>query len=144
MSIGHELLELGFLASPERSNDSMRVKGILLADNQDRELVMMCLPLTKTSGKMFQLRGWQRQGLVPFRSTEAESKEIMATVRLVVNINGHELSQHNIARIFEPSAVAIVDPLLGLSRGWRDSPSGLPRPVHRAHHAAEQFHQAPA
>lgn len=64
----------------------MWVKGILLEDNQGREFVMMCLSPTKPSEKMFQLRGWQRRRLVPFRSTEEESNEIMAKVRLALSV----------------------------------------------------------
>lgn len=66
----------------------MRVKGILLEDDQGKELVMMCLSTTKPFGKTFQLRGWQRRRLVPIRCTEQESNEIMEGVRLALKLMG--------------------------------------------------------
>lgn len=66
----------------------MRFTGILLEDNQGREFVMMCLSPKNPLGKTFQLRGWQRRRLVPFRSTEKESKEVMAKVQRALNSMG--------------------------------------------------------
>lgn len=63
----------------------MRVKGILLEDDQGQELMLMCPSPSKPLGRTFQLRGWQRRRLVPFRHTEQEFKEIMAGVRLALN-----------------------------------------------------------
>lgn len=66
----------------------MHFTGILLEDKQGREFVMMCLSSKKPLGKTFQLRGWQRRRLIPFRPTEEESKEIMAKVRGALNSMG--------------------------------------------------------
>lgn len=66
----------------------MRFTGILLEDNQGREFVMTCLSPKDSLGKTFQLRGWQRRRLVPFRSTEEESKEVMAKVQRTLNSMG--------------------------------------------------------
>lgn len=66
----------------------MRVKGFLLEDNQGKELVLMCPSLSKPMGRTFQLRGWQRRRLVPFRHTEQESKEVMAGLYLALKLLG--------------------------------------------------------
>ncbi len=63
----------------------MNVKGVIIEDNQGRELVVVCNRSHSGWAKVFALRGWQRRRLVPLQYTERELREVARGVLDTLN-----------------------------------------------------------
>ena len=63
----------------------MNVKGVIIEDDQGRELVVVCNRSHSGLAKVFALRGWQRRRLVPLRYTEREIREVARGVLDTLN-----------------------------------------------------------
>ncbi|MBM4126396.1 MAG: hypothetical protein FJ247_03475 [Nitrospira sp.] len=68
----------------------MHVKGFIIEDDQGREIVALCEPLSVASAKTFSIRGWQRLRLVPLRHTKREYRQIVGGVEATL----HDLLDH--------------------------------------------------
>lgn len=90
----------------------MRFTGILLEDNQGREFVMMCLSPKNPLRKTFQLRrlAATETGTLSFHGGRVQRNHRKSTTR--TEQYGLEVSQYNLVRILEYSAVGIADLLL--------------------------------